>query len=85
MTCWVPGADDSGFGPEHLPYGVITHAGGHRELAVRLGDFALSLARLHDAGLLDDLVPHALAVFDTGSLDGLLGRGPRPGTPCGLV
>ena len=77
MTCWVPGADDSGFGPEHLPYGVITHAGGHRELAVRLGDFALSLARLHDAGLLDDLVPHALAVFDTGSLDGLLGRGPQ--------
>ena len=77
MTCWVHDAEGSGYGPEHLPYGVVTHAGGHPELAVRVGDHALSLARLHDAGLLDDVVPHALRVFGTGSLDGLLARGPE--------
>jgi fumarylacetoacetase len=77
VTSWVHDADGSGFGPEHLPYGVVTHAGGHPELAVRIGSSALSLARLHDAGLLDDVVPHALRVFGTGSLDGLLARGPE--------
>ncbi len=75
MTCWVPGADTSGYGPTHLPYGVISHAGGHRELAVRIGDHALSLSRLHDVGLLDGVVLHGTTVFDTGSLDGLLARG----------
>ena len=76
MTTWVQGADGSGFGLAHLPYGVVSHAGGHRELAVRVGDHALSLARLHDLGLLDGVLLHATAVFDTGSLDGLLARGP---------
>ena len=77
MRSWVAGADGSGYGPEHLPYGVITHEGGHPELAVRIGDQALSLARLHDLGLLDDVVRHARSVFDTGSLSCLLGRGPE--------
>jgi fumarylacetoacetase len=74
---WVHGADHSGFGVAHLPYGVVTHSGGHRELAVRIGDYALSLARLDDLGLLDGVVLHATSVFDTGSLDGLLARGPE--------
>jgi fumarylacetoacetase len=77
VSCWVEGADGSGFGPEHLPYGVVSHLGGQRELAVRIGDHALSLRRLHEAGLLDDVVPHATSLFDTGSLDGLLARGPQ--------
>ena len=77
MTSWVEGAEGSGFGPEHLPYGVVSHAGGHPELAVRIGGYALSLARLHDAGLLDGVVLHATPVFDTGSLDNLLARGPE--------
>ena len=76
MRSWIAGADGSGFGPEHLPYGVVTHEGGHRELAVRIGDRALSLARLHDLGLLDGVVRHARSVFDTGSLNCLLSRGP---------
>jgi fumarylacetoacetase len=75
MRSWVPGADGSGFGPAHLPYGVVRHAGGHPELAVRIGDRALSLARLHDLGLLDDVVRHAVSVFGSGSLDCLLARG----------
>ncbi len=76
MSSWVRGAAESGFGPSHLPYGVVTTPGGHPELAVRIGDHAMSLARLHDMGKLDGVVPHAVEVFDTGSLDGLLARGP---------
>jgi fumarylacetoacetase len=77
MTTWVSGAQGSGYGVEHLPYGVVVHTGGHPELAVRVGEHALSLARLHDLGLLDGVLLHAAAVFDTGSLDGLLARGPQ--------
>ena len=77
MTTWVTGAEGSGYGLAHLPYGVISHAGGHQELAVRIGDQVLSLARLHDLGLLDGVLLHATSVFDTGSLDGLLARGPE--------
>lgn len=80
MRTWVEGAEGSGYGPEHLPYGVVSHEGGHRELAVRIGDHALSLARLHDLGLLDGVLLHATSVFDTGSLDGLLARGPQAWT-----
>jgi fumarylacetoacetase len=76
MSTWAGDLAGSGFGVAHLPYGVVTHAGGHPELAVRIGDAALSLARLHDLGLLDGLIGHATAVFDTGSLDALLARGP---------
>jgi fumarylacetoacetase len=49
---WVPGADGSGFGIEHLPYGVIRRAGEAPRVAVRIGDRALDLAELVDAGLL---------------------------------
>jgi fumarylacetoacetase len=77
MRSWVQGADGSGFGAAHLPYGVVTHAGGHPELAVRIGDHALSLARLQDEGLLDGVVPHGVAVFGNGTLDALLALGPH--------
>lgn len=77
MTTWVEGAAGFGFDTDHLPYGVVTHAGGHPELAVRIGDHALSLARLQDAGLLDGVVPHGVAVFGNGTLDALLALGPH--------
>ena len=77
MTTWVASAEGSGYGLAHLPYGVISHAGGHRELAVRIGDQALSLARLQDAGLLERVVPHGVAVFGNGTLDPLLALGPH--------
>ena len=72
LTSWVDGADGSVFGAAHLPYGVVTHEGGHPELAVRIGQQALSLARLQDEGLLDAVVPHGVAVFGNGTLDALL-------------
>jgi len=74
---WVEGAAGSGYDVEHLPYGVVSHAGGHREIAVRVGDHALSLRRLHDAGLLDEVLLHATDVFDRCTLDHLLARGPE--------
>jgi fumarylacetoacetase len=77
VRSWIEGADGSGFGAAHLPYGVVTHAGGHPELAVRIGGFALSLARLQDEGLLDAVVPHGVAVFGNGTLDALLALGPH--------
>jgi len=51
---WVPGADGSGFGLENLPYGVVAGADGRPRIAVRVGDHALDLAALVDAGLLND-------------------------------
>ena len=50
---WAPGADGSGFGIEHLPYGVIRPRGGPALPAVRIADRALVLAPLAAAGLLD--------------------------------
>ena len=49
---WVPGADGFGFGIENLPYGVIRPRGGRPRPAVRIGDHALDLAAVADAGLL---------------------------------
>src|SRR4051812_15505342 len=58
MSSWVPGADGSGFGLENLPFGVV---GDPPRPAVRVGDHALVLAPLADAGLLGDLPPGVLA------------------------
>ena len=74
---WVEGAAGSGYDVEHLPYGVVSRERGHREIAVRIGDQALSLRRLHDAGLLDEVLLHATDVFDRCTLDHLLARGPE--------
>jgi fumarylacetoacetase len=50
---WVTGADGSGFGIENLPYGVVRGAGGPARVAVRIGEHALDLAAVAEAGLLD--------------------------------
>jgi fumarylacetoacetase len=55
LGTWVPGADGSGFGIEHLPYGVIRVGGASPRPAVRIGDQALLLAPLATAGLLDSV------------------------------
>ena len=51
-SSWVPGADGSGFGIENLAYGVAARDGGRGLPVVRIGDHALVLAELADAGLL---------------------------------
>jgi fumarylacetoacetase len=50
---WVRGADGSGFGLENLPYGVVRGADGSGRVAVRIGEYALDLAAVAQAGLLD--------------------------------
>ncbi|HEY6638072.1 MAG TPA: fumarylacetoacetase [Solirubrobacterales bacterium] len=52
---WVPGAEGSGFGIEHLPFGVVRVRGGSPGPAIRIGDHSLVLAPLAAAGLLDDI------------------------------
>jgi fumarylacetoacetase len=79
---WVPGADGSGFGIEHLPYGVVAREADSPRPAVRIGDHALELAPLAAAGLLDGVaaggdpavLPHAL---EAPSLNRLLELGPE--------
>ena len=76
MRSWVDGADGSGFGAAHLPYGVVTTAAGTPELSVRIGSYAASLPRLHGAHLLDGLLDDAARVFGAATLDRLLPLGP---------
>ncbi|HEY3687362.1 MAG TPA: fumarylacetoacetase [Streptosporangiaceae bacterium] len=63
---WVPGADGSGFGADHLPYGVFSVGGGAPRAGVRIGAYVLDLA----AALGDD-------VFAAPALNPFLARG-RP-------
>lgn len=43
---WVPGADESGFGADNLPYGVFSREGAAPRVGVRIGDHVLDLAGL---------------------------------------
>jgi len=51
---WVPGADGSGFGADHLPYGVFATPGTSPRVGVRIGDHVLDLA----GALGDDVFAH---------------------------
>jgi fumarylacetoacetase len=72
---WVPGADESGFGIENLPYGVVEDAGGPPRVAVRIGDHALDLAAVARAGLLE-VSELPAEVFEQPSLNAFLELGP---------
>src|SRR5215218_1325671 len=57
---WVEGANGSGFGLENLPYGVVARDADPAHPArpaVRIGEHALVLEPLAEAGLLGDLPP----------------------------
>lgn len=69
---WVPGADASGFGIHHLPYGVFTTSGEGRRPGVRIGDRVLDLAGLARAGL----VPDPAATLTAPTLNPHLAEGP---------
>src|SRR5688572_12550930 len=61
---WVDGADGSGFGLENLPYGAVARdadPAAPARPAVRIGEHALILQPLAEAGLLGDLPPGVLA------------------------
>jgi fumarylacetoacetase len=52
---WVTGARGSGFDLENLPFGVVRRAGEPPRPAVRVGEHALVLQPLAEAGLLPDV------------------------------
>jgi fumarylacetoacetase len=61
MGSWVQGADGSGFGLENLPFGAVARGSGPARPAVRIGDHALILQPLAEAGLLGVLPDGVLA------------------------
>ena len=63
-SSWVPGADGSGFGADHLPYGVFSIDGSTPRAGVRIGGYALDLAAALGDG-----------VFAAPSLNPFLARG----------
>jgi fumarylacetoacetase len=63
----------SGFGPEHLPYGVFRRPGEEARVGVRSGDSVLDLASLAGDGLLDE----DPALFTQPSLNAFMAAG-RP-------
>ncbi|REE96462.1 fumarylacetoacetase [Thermomonospora umbrina] len=67
---WVPVPDGSGFGIEHLPYGVFSRPGELPRVGVAIGDAVLDLAGLTETGLLDDR-----RWFASGSLNGFMAAG----------
>jgi fumarylacetoacetase len=81
LGTWVQGADASGFGIEHLPFGVIRARGGSPRPAVRIGDRALVLAPLAATGLLNEVAGSdnggLRRALEAPTLNGLLALG-RP-------
>ena len=63
----------SGFGPEHLPYGIFRRAGEASRVGIRLGDGVLDLAALARDGLLDE----DPALFARPSLNAFMAAGPE--------
>lgn len=62
----------TGFGPEHLPYGVFRRAGEAPRVGARLGDGVLDLAALARDGLLDE----DPSLFAQPSLNAFMAAGP---------
>ena len=72
---WVPDGDPD-FPLANLPYGAIVRDGeSHARIAIALGDHALDLSVLADAGIFDARVPDARALLCGPTLDALLARG----------
>ena len=63
----------SGFGPEHLPYGIFRRAGEGSRVGIRFGDGVLDLAALARDGLLDE----DPALFARPSLNAFMAAGPE--------
>jgi fumarylacetoacetase len=76
LRSWVAVADGSDFPIQHLPYGAFVRAGDATpRLGVAIGDAILDLRAVARAGLFDEVLPNAEAVFTQPVLNGLLQRG----------
>lgn len=72
---WVVGAAESGFGLDHLPYGVFTHAGRTR-VGVRIGDFVLDAAAVAAYGAETGERPWLAEVWERPALNDFMALGP---------
>ncbi len=72
---FVPGARDTDFPIQNLPYGVFHAPGRPARLGVAIGDQVLDLFALDELGLLKDL-PCGDRPWREGSLNALLAQGP---------
>jgi fumarylacetoacetase len=72
---WLPVPPDSDFTLANLPFGMIVDVSGDRAAAIRIGDHAIDLARLHSTDALDglDLPRHLLTAP---SLNAFMASGP---------
>lgn len=74
MTSWVPGADDSEFPVQNLPFGIFSHAPSGRDprIGVAIGDSVLDLKALLAEGLLDGCA--CAPAFDDATLNAFMAR-----------
>ncbi|MCW2854927.1 MAG: fahA [Marmoricola sp.] len=77
MKSWVPGADDSLFGLDNLPYGVFSRDGEEPRVGVRIGDFVMDASAVAAYGGDPGDGPHLAAAWDQPSLNAFLALG-RP-------
>ncbi|HVA37813.1 MAG TPA: fumarylacetoacetase [Candidatus Dormibacteraeota bacterium] len=75
LRSWVRVPDGSDFPIQNLPLGVISRGAESPRVAAAIGDDALDLALVAEAGLLDGALPGARGLFAAGSLNGFLARG----------
>lgn len=71
---WVPGAVDSEFPLQNLPYGVFSVGGSSKQIGAAIGDRVLDLGALAGAGLLDE-IPDARKLLGEPSLNALMAAG----------
>ena len=72
---WVEGAQGSGFGLAHLPYGVVSRGEGPPRVAVRIGAHALDLAEVARAGLFAEAVSDPSGLFAVDRLNPFMAAG----------
>ena len=76
LRSWVEVPEDSDFPIQNLPYGVMRR-GGVASVCTAIGEFAVDLAALHDAGLFSNTPMDTNNVFRAASLNALMAKG-RP-------
>lgn len=78
---WVPVPEDSDFPLANLSYGIVSPPHGAPGPHVAIGDHALDLAAVAQAGLFDDVLPDAAAVLTEPTLNAFFARGREAWNP----
>lgn len=76
LRSWVEVGPDSDFPIQNLPYGVMRRKGSQASICTAIGEFALDLALLHDAGHFRNTPIGTENIFRSRSLNAFMERGP---------